>query len=249
MAKVLANLARMTTATTGTGTITLGAAATSGGVTFLSFSGAGVADGDVVTYAIADTNASEIGRGTYTAAGTTLTRTVLKSTNSNTAINLSGSAQVFITSAAEDLPNIAVGKALTVNNILTLAGTDSQTFTFPAVSSNILTTGNNATITKGYYVTPNNIGTVSSGTTTPDAANGNYQYYTNNGAHTLAAPASDSAIDILITNGASAGAITFSGFTVSSSTGDALTTTNTNKFIISIRRINSVSTYLIKALQ
>lgn len=142
MAKLF-NIARMTTATTGTGTITLGAAATSGGVTFLSFSGAGVADGDVVTYAIADTNASEIGRGTYTAAGTTLTRTVLKSTNSNTAINLSGSAQVFITSAAEDLPNIAVGKALTVNNILTLAGTDSQTFTFPAVSSNILTTGNN----------------------------------------------------------------------------------------------------------
>lgn len=112
MAKLF-NIARMTTATTGTGTITLGAAATSGGVTFLSFSGAGVADGDVVTYAIADTNASEIGRGTYTAAGTTLTRTVLKSTNSNTAINLSGSAQVFITSAAEDLPNIAVGKALT----------------------------------------------------------------------------------------------------------------------------------------
>jgi hypothetical protein len=28
-----------------------------------------------------------------------------------------------------------------------------------------------------------------------------------------------------------------------------LTTTNTNKFIISIRRINSISTYLIKALQ
>lgn len=127
----------MTTATTGTGTITLGAAATSGGVTFLSFSAAGVADGDTVTYAIADTNASEIGRGVYTASGTTLTRTVLKSTNSNAAINLSGSAQVFITSAAEDLPAIAVGKSLTVSNILTLAGTDSTTMTFPPASASI----------------------------------------------------------------------------------------------------------------
>ena len=31
--------------------------------------------------------------------------------------------------------------------------------------------------------------------------------------------------------------------------GDPLTTTNTNKFIISIRRINAVATYTIKALQ
>lgn len=104
-------------------------------------------------------------------------------------------------------------------------------------------------ISQGFNSTPYNIGTVSSGTTTPSGLNGNYQYYTNNGAHTLAAPISDTAIDILITNGASAGSITFSGFTVSSSVGDPLTTTNTNKFIISIRCINSVSTYVIKALQ
>lgn len=141
------------------------------------------------------------------------------------------------------------GKALSASNSLTLAGTDGTTMTFPATSSTVLTTGNNATITKGYYVTPYNIGTVSSGTTTPDAANGNYQYYTNNGAHTLAAPSSDCAIDILVTNGASAGTVTFSGFTVGSDIGSALTTTNTNKFIISIRRINAVATYSIYALQ
>ena len=144
---------------------------------------------------------------------------------------------------------IADGKTLTVSNSLTLAGSDSTTMTFPSTSSTVLTTGNTATITKGYSVTPNNIGTVSSGTTTPDPANGNYQYYTNNGAHTLAAPSSDCAIDVLVTNGASAGAITFSGFTVGSSTGSALTTTNTNKFKISIVRINGTSTYSIYALQ
>jgi hypothetical protein len=101
MAK-LYNLARVATGTTGTGTITLGPAVSG----FLTFAQAGVADGDTVTYAISDGTNSEIGRGVYTASGTTLTRTVLKSTNSNSAISLSGSAQVFITAAAEDIPNL-----------------------------------------------------------------------------------------------------------------------------------------------
>jgi len=252
MAKILYNLARMTTATTGTGTVTLGTAATLGGITYLTFALAGVQNGDTVTYAIADFGSGkvEIGRGVYTSSGTTLTRaTILQSSDANAAISLSGNAHVFITAAAEDLPAIAVGKALTISNTLTFTGTDGQSFAFPATGSTVLTTGNTATITKGYSVTPYSIGTVSSGTTTPDPANGNYQYYTNNGAHTLAAPGSDCAIDILVTNGASAAIPTFTGFTVGSSTGSALTTTNTSKFIISIRRINSVATYSVYALQ
>lgn len=95
---ILANLARMSTATTGTGTITLGSAVSG----FLSFASAGVTDGQTITYAIRDGASSEIGRGVYTASGTTLTRSVLKSTNSGAAISLSGTAQVFITPSAED---------------------------------------------------------------------------------------------------------------------------------------------------
>lgn len=144
---------------------------------------------------------------------------------------------------------IADGKTLTASNSLTLAGTDSTTMTFPGTSSTVLTTGNTATLTKGYSNTPYNIGTVSSGTTTPDPANGNYQYYTNNGVHTLAAPASDCGIDILVTNGASAGSISFTGFTNGASVGSSLNQTNTNKFLISIRRINAVATYSVYALQ
>ena len=113
----------------------------------------------------------------------------------------------------------------------------------------MISTGVTSTTAVGYTYTSYSAGTKSSGTFTPDPALGNYQYYTNNGAHTLAAPSSDCAIMILITNGASAGAITFSGFTVGSSTGDALNTTNTNKFILSIIRVNGVSTYWTKALQ
>jgi hypothetical protein len=92
MAKLF-NLARMTTATIGTGTITLGAAVAG----YLTFSLSGVANGDTVTYAISDGSNSEIGEGVYTSSGTTLTRNVLKSTNSNAVISLSGAAEVFIT--------------------------------------------------------------------------------------------------------------------------------------------------------
>lgn len=93
----------MTTTTVGTGTITLGSAATVNGVLYLSFAAAGVADGDIVAYGIQDTNNSEYGYGTYTSAGTTLTRTVIRSTNSNNAISLSGSAQVFVTAGNAEL--------------------------------------------------------------------------------------------------------------------------------------------------
>src|SRR6185369_17874589 len=94
----LYNLARMSTATTGTGTITLGSAVSG----YLTFAQAGVANGATVSYGILDGSNSECGTGTYTTAGTTLTRTVTNSTNSNSAISLSGSAVVFITPIAAD---------------------------------------------------------------------------------------------------------------------------------------------------
>ena len=95
----LVNRAKMSTSTTGTGTITLGSAETG----YQSFADAGVADGDVIRYVIEDGDAWEIGSGTYTATGTTLTRTVDESSNSDAALNLTGSAVVFITAAAEDV--------------------------------------------------------------------------------------------------------------------------------------------------
>jgi hypothetical protein len=94
----LYNLARMTTATTGTGTITLGVAVSG----YLSFANAGVVNSDIVFYGIKDASNSEVGWGTYTSSGTTLTRNVAKSTNSNSLISLSGSAEVYITALASD---------------------------------------------------------------------------------------------------------------------------------------------------
>jgi len=97
MAK-LVNRAKMTTATTGTGTITLGSPSSG----YQSFADAGVVNSDVVRYVIEDGTAWEIGTGTYTASGTTLSRTVAESSNAGAALNLSGSAIVFVSAVASD---------------------------------------------------------------------------------------------------------------------------------------------------
>lgn len=99
----LANLARETTATTGTGTITLSGAAL-GCLTFaLAAAAAGIASGSTVTYGIEDGSNSEVGRGVWTTPSTLTRVTILASTNANSAINLSGTAEVFIIAAAEDI--------------------------------------------------------------------------------------------------------------------------------------------------
>lgn len=102
----LFNLARMTVSSTGTGTITLSAAAPG----FLTFDLAGcstAATGQQITYAINDTNASEIGTGTYISSALTVTRgssTVdLFSTNGNSPIAMSNTAQVCITPSAANI--------------------------------------------------------------------------------------------------------------------------------------------------
>lgn len=103
MAKVF-NLARVTSATLGTGTLTLGAPVSG----FLTFAQAGANDGDMVEYSINETAQSEKGVGQYNSAGPTLSRLfVFSSTNGNALVNLiTGTAQVFCDPSAQNLWDI-----------------------------------------------------------------------------------------------------------------------------------------------
>lgn len=99
MALMIKDRVKETTSTTGTGTFTLDGSASG----FQGFSAIG--DGNTTYYAViqVSTGEWEVGLGTYTASGTTLSRdTILESSNSGSAVNFgSGSKQVFCTYPAE----------------------------------------------------------------------------------------------------------------------------------------------------
>ena len=99
MTLVVKDRVKETTSTTGTGTVTLSGASTG----FQSFSVIG--DGNTTYYAIVNSSAGEweVGIGTYTASGTTLSRdTVLESSNSGSLVDFAaGNKDVFVTYPAE----------------------------------------------------------------------------------------------------------------------------------------------------
>jgi hypothetical protein len=97
MALVLADRVLETTTSTGSGTITL-AGAKQG---YQSF--AAIGDGNQTYYTIASQSEWEVGIGTYTSSGTTLSRdTVLSSSDSGNKVTFSvGTKDVFVTYPSE----------------------------------------------------------------------------------------------------------------------------------------------------
>ena len=99
MALIIADRVKETTSTTGTGSVSLGGASTG----FQAFSTIGNGNSTYYTIAGQGTTEWEVGIGTYTSAGNTLSRdTVLSSSNSGSKVVFSsGVKDVFLTQPAE----------------------------------------------------------------------------------------------------------------------------------------------------
>lgn len=114
MAFVIEDRVRETSTTAGTGTFTLSGAVTG----YQSFSAIG--NGNSTFYCIAAQSGTEweVGIGTYTASGTTLSRdVVLDSSNSGSLVDFSvGSKDVFVTYPAKTASNSIVGANLYLYN-------------------------------------------------------------------------------------------------------------------------------------
>jgi hypothetical protein len=139
MPLVVKDRVKETTTTTGTGTITLAGAASG----FQSFSVIG--NGNTTYYAIVGGTEWEVGIGTYTSSGTTLSRdTVLESSTGGTKVDFAaGTKDVFCTYPAEKSvytdgsDNVTLPSNLSVNGTTTLgdASGDSVTFNASTVST------------------------------------------------------------------------------------------------------------------
>lgn len=102
MPAVLATLVKTYVSSTGTGTVTLGAAVPG----FQTPANAGVANNALVSYGIADANSTyESGRGLYN-NGTITRGPIWSSAAANAAISLTSQAVIAITVIAEDLQGI-----------------------------------------------------------------------------------------------------------------------------------------------
>jgi hypothetical protein len=147
MALILADRVKDTTTTAGTGTITLSGTAPTG---FQNFSVIG--NGNTTYYTIAGQGTSEweVGIGTYTSSGTTLSRTtVLASSNAGSLVVFSaGTKDVFVTYPAERSVNLS-SAALTSGRVpyATTDGllVDASTLTFNGTGMGIGTSPNTAT--------------------------------------------------------------------------------------------------------
>lgn len=146
-----------TTSSTGTGTITLGGAVAG----YQSFSVIG--NGNTTYYTISGGSEWEVGIGTYTSSGTTLSRdTVLESSNGGSLVNFSaGTKNVFVTYPAEKSVDLDTAQTLT-NKIISGASNTLSNIGNSSLTNSAITINGTSTSLGGSI----NVGTVTSVTGT-----------------------------------------------------------------------------------
>jgi hypothetical protein len=142
MAFVLADRVKETTTTTSTGTVTLLGASTG----FQSFSAIGNGNSTYYTIAGQTTSEWEVGIGTYTSSGTTLSRTtVLASSNSGSLVNFSaGTKDVFVTYPSE---RAVIGGQGYIENAATITVSSTINTGSNAISGGPVTIASGAVVT------------------------------------------------------------------------------------------------------
>jgi hypothetical protein len=158
MALVLKDRVKETSVTTGTGTITLAGAVTD----FDAFSVIGNGNTTYYTITLPEGDEWEVGIGTYTASGTTLSRdTVLASSNSGSLVNFSaGDKDVFVVYPAGKAVYEDAAGDVTVDG--TITGEEMVASNGLFVNSQSISV--NYTVPSGYNATSTGPVTVASGT-------------------------------------------------------------------------------------
>ena len=141
---------------------------------------------------------------------------------------IDNSGTPWVVKVYDGAQHITIGSVNASTNTFNLAIAEGGTGATTLAGANILVKSATSVLTAGFSATPDNAGTKSSGTYTPDEADGNLAYAVNGGAHTLAPPTNNCTLVIQYTNNSSAGTVTTSGFT--QVTGDDITTTNGHDF-------------------
>jgi hypothetical protein len=233
----------------------------------------GIVQGDGQTFTI---NASGIGSIT-TRNRTAIINTSISASDMGGQVNMNVSGGGTVTFPAISGTVFTAGMTVVVNNFNPSSSTISTTPTINGFSgtsipqyggiscvsngtsldcvglgvlgNQVTLNGTGQVLIGGVHPTVFSNGTVSSGIKTIDCGNNPIQSLTNGGAFTFAISANDGQCTVRVTNNGSAGAITFSGFSEGSNTGDALDSTNAHVFDITLSRIGGNPHYLVSALQ
>jgi hypothetical protein len=146
MALVIKDRVKETTTTTGTGTLTLAGAVTG----FDSF--ADVGDGNTTYYSCTDGTNFEVGIGTYTLSGTTLSRdTIFESSSTKITADVNGAVSASTSVTVDNVQGgtLTVGQRVRgtgISGVVTIATVNSQT---SIVLDTAVTLADNAALTIG----------------------------------------------------------------------------------------------------